>query len=673
MQRGRSDVLGASPDGDGVNFALYSSVAERVEVCLFDEHGTQQHCADLPDCTDGVWHGYVPGLGVGQRYGYRVHGPYSPAAGQRCNPSKLLIDPYTRQLSGDFSWHESVFGDNQLDSASSVPKSVVTDDLDALPRGPGVPWADTIFYELNVRGYTMLHPAVDEAARGSFEGLTNRAVLDYLRSLGVTSIELLPVHAFIDEHHLAKLGLRNFWGYNSINFFAPAPRYAGRASDHRHAFRDMVNAIHDAGLEVILDVVYNHTAEGDHRGPTLSFRGIDNAAYYRLAAKQPAHYVNDTGTGNTIDADSPIVQQLVLDSLRYWATVMGVDGFRFDLATVLGRHADGYTREHPLLAAISSDPTLRHCKLIAEPWDPGPGGYQVGHFPDGWAEWNDRFRDAARRFWRGDADTGAELAERLHGSADLFGASGRPPAASVNKVTSHDGFTLADVVAYEQRHNQANGENNRDGSEHNFSVNYGIEGPTDDELISLLRRQHRLNLLATLLLSQGTPLMLAGDELGNSQQGNNNAYAQDNEIGWIHWTGLDRDPEFTQSVRDLAWLRRELTLLRIPEYVHDGLQHAGTTTTVEWLNPDGSSRNDDHWHDTRAFTKLLVEVSGNDVAAVSILINGWKEGMDFALPARVPGHRWHVAFTTAIEELSIEGRHLHVPARSIVLAITGDD
>ncbi len=672
MQRGRSDALGATPDRDGVHFALYSSVAERVELCLFDDAGSQLRCVDLPDCTDGVWHGFEPGIGPGQRYGYRVHGPYAPASGRRCNPSKLLIDPYATSLTGEFRWNPAVFGDNALDSAACVPKSVVANVKAPLGRGPSVPWADTIFYELNLRGYTMRHPAVDEASRGTFTGLTNRAVLDYLRSLGVTSIELMPVHAFIDEHHLAELGLRNLWGYNTINFFAPMPRYAGHVADASLAFREMVESIHEAGLEVILDVAYNHTGESDHRGPTLSFRGIDNEAYYRLAPTDRAHYINDTGTGNTIDADSPVVRQLVLDSLRYWATVMGVDGFRFDLATVLGRHADGFSRSHPLLEAIGNDPVLRERKLIAEPWDPGPGGYQVGQFPSGWAEWNDRFRDAARRFWRGDADTGAELAERLHGSADLFGPSGRPPAASVNKITSHDGFTLADVVAYERRHNEANGEGNRDGHAHNYSMNYGVEGPTDDARILTLRRQHRLNLLATLLLSQGTPLLLAGDEFGNSQLGNNNGYAQDNEIGWLDWMQRDRDPDFVQSVRDLLWLRREHPLLRIRDYVHDGLTHAGKTTTVEWLNPDGSGRNDDHWRDTRAFTKLLVETGGSEFSALAVMINGWKEGMDFALPARVSGSGWHVAFTTAVDELALEGRRLHLPARSIVLAVSGD-
>lgn len=673
MQRGRSDTLGATPDRDGVHFALYSSVAERVELCLFDDNGNQTRRLDLPDCTDGVWHGFEPGLGAGQRYGYRVHGPYAPDRGLRCNPSKLLVDPYARQLVGEFRWIDAVFGDNDVDSAATVPLCVVADDREPLVRGAGTPWADTIFYELNVRGYTMRHPAVDEAARGTFAGLNNRDVLDYLKALGVTSIELMPVHAFIDEHHLAQQDLRNLWGYNSLNFFAPMARLAGTAVDPIGEFREMVRSIHDAGLEVILDVAYNHTAEGDHRGPTLSFRGIDNRAYYRLVATDAAHYINDTGTGNTVDADSPVVQQLVLDSLRYWATVMGVDGFRFDLAAVLGRHADGFSTHHPLLKAIGGDAVLKERKLIAEPWDPGPGGYQVGNFPEGWAEWNDRFRDAARRFWRGDVDTGAELAERLHGSADLFEPSGRPPAASVNKITSHDGFTLLDVVSYEHRHNEANGEGNRDGHAHNYSMNYGVEGPTDDADVHAHRRQHRLNLLATLLFSQGTPLLLAGDEFGNSQFGNNNAYAQDNDIGWLDWGGLQRDPAFTQAVRDLLWLRREIPLLRIPDYVHDGLEHAGRVTTVDWLNPDGSDRDDGHWRDTRAFTKLLIEDSGSEFTAVAIMINGWKEGMDFALPAGVSGQGWRIAFSSAEAAPDMPGREIRLPARTIALATTGTE
>ncbi|MDA0705372.1 MAG: glycogen debranching protein GlgX [Proteobacteria bacterium] len=431
-----------------------------------------------------------------------------------------------------------------------VPKSVVCDALQKLPAGPRIPWSETIFYEANVRGYTMLHPAVGELERGTFNGMRHKDVLHYIRSLGVTAIELMPVHAFLSEKHLADKGLRNIWGYNPIAFFAPQPAYAN--SDPVAEFRDMVHAIHDAGLEVILDVVYNHTAEGDHIGPSLSFRGLDNLAYYSVEPGAPGTYINDTGCGNTMNADHLQVQQLVVDSLRYWHRTMGVDGFRFDLAPVLGRHNHGFSSSHPLLERIGSDSELGNAKLIAEPWDPGPGGYRLGQFPPRWAEWNDRYRDAARAFWRGDAGIAGEFAQRMHGSADLFDRNGRAPQSSVNLVTSHDGFTLADVASYTERHNAANGENNRDGHTHNLSCNFGVEGVTDDATILARRRRHRMNLIATLLLSQGTPLLLAGDEFGNSQHGNNNAYAQDNATGWLDWEPMNRDPDFTEQVRALV-------------------------------------------------------------------------------------------------------------------------
>ncbi len=576
MEPGTPAPLGATPDEGGVNFAVYSSVADAVELCLFTRHGRPERSYRLPACTDGVWHGYLPGCRPGQRYGYRVHGPWQPQAGLRCNPNKLLLDPYCREISGDFTWHEAVFdyvpGNGEFtmsttDSAAWVPMSVVCGPHDvALQRGPEVPWSATVIYETNLRGYTMRHPEVPDAQRGTFAGMRNGTVLDYLKSLGITAVELLPIQAYIDEHHLAKRGLRNFWGYNTVAFFAPMPRFA--AGSARHEFVGMVNAIHDAGLEVILDIAFNHTGESDGRGPTLAFRGLDNQAYYRLEPENPAAYINDTGTGNTINADHPQVQALVLDCLRYWSRELGVDGFRFDLATILGRHAHGFSTEHPLLAAISADPALSGVKLIAEPWDPGPGGYQLGHFPARWAEWNDKYRDTVRRFWRGDADMNGRFARRLHGSADIFDNRGRAPFASVNFVTSHDGFTLADLVSFEHRHNEANGEDNRDGHAHNYSCNHGVEGDTGDQAILAARRRHRLNLLASLMLSQGTPMLLAGDEFGNSQGGNNNAYAQDNETGWLDWSGLDGDPGFALEVRELIHLRREWPLLRLPQYLH---------------------------------------------------------------------------------------------------------
>jgi glycogen operon protein len=649
MQAGDPALPGATPDSDGVNFAVYSSVAEAVELCLFDAAGHQVARIGMPDCDDGTWHGYVPGCRPGQPYGYRVHGPWKPEAGQRCNPAKLLLDPYCLEIAGDFHWHDAVYDHdrsagtetiNTTDNAPFVPKSVVCATETMRRPRRRIPWAETVIYETNVRGYTMRHPAVAERERGTFAGLHNREVLDYIRALGVTSVELMPVQAWIDERHLTDRGLRNYWGYNPVAFFAPMPRLA--AGDPRDEFLDMVNAIHDAGLEVILDVVFNHTGEGDSSGPTLAFRGLDNAAWYRLEADDPQTYVNDTGTGNTLNVDHPRVQQLVVDCLRYWAGSFGVDGFRFDLATIIGRHADGFSPEHPLLQAISNDAQLSGVKLIAEPWDPGPGGYQLGRFPAGWAEWNDRYRDTLRRYWRSDAGTTAEFAQRLHGSADLFDHPGREPYASVNYGASHDGFTLGDAVSYEHRHNEANGENNRDGHAHNFSCNHGIEGSTDDTHINAARRRHRLNLLASVLLSQGTPMLLAGDEFGNSQGGNNNAYAQDNETGWLDWSGLQDDPRFTEQVRDLVRLRRDTPLLRLAGFLHDTSGDAPLSIT--WLTADGERKDDGEWSQDVPFQLLLSERIEDAVSSIVIAVNRGEETCTFRLP--VAGLRWQLAWTS---------------------------
>ena len=477
---------------DGTLFRLRSGAATRIELCLFTDDGQQSASLDLEPAGDATWQRFVPGIAAGQRYGYRVHGEYSPFEGLRANPAKLLLDPYARELHGEFSDAPSLYDyvagsvrrtfrsalASDMDSAGSLPFSVVAADRPAPRKMSAVPWSKTVIYETNLRGYTLRHPELGERERGRFLGLANGAIVEHLVALGITSIELQPVFAFADEPFLAAKGLRNYWGYNSIGFFAPAGRYAG--DDARAEFIDMVNALHDAGLEVILDVAYNHTAEGGADGPTLSFRGLDNLAYYRTEPEDPGRYINDTGTGNTLNADHPFVQELVVESLRYWATAMGVDGFRFDLAPILGRRATGFDPQHPLLAAISNDEVLRDRKLIAEPWDPGPGGYQLGKHPAQWGEWNDRFRDSVRRFWRGDAGETAEFASRVSGSEDLFGSKTAGPAASINFVTAHDGFTLADLVSYEQRHNEANGENNRDGHAHNYSANFGVEGPTDD-------------------------------------------------------------------------------------------------------------------------------------------------------------------------------------------------
>ena len=617
IEVGHPAPLGATPDGDGTNFSIFSSVAQRVELCLFDTGGNLVANYDLPGNTDQVWHGHLPGCGAGQQYGYRIHGVYNPDEGLRCNPNKLLIDPYARAHAGEFTWHGAVFDHNDLDSARYLPKGVVCDVIDPLPRArPRIPWPDMIFYEANVRGFTMRHPAVAEADRGKFQGMRNAGVIEYLKALGVTAIELMPVHAFIDEHHLVKRGLRNFWGYNSISFFAPSSRYA--QADAATEFRDMVRAIHDAGIEVVLDVVYNHTGEGGADGPTLSFRGIDNLAYYRTEPGDHGVYVNDTGTGNTVNVDHPNVQQLIMDSLRYWHREMGVDGFRFDLATILGRTPHGYSPVHPLLEAISHDGALHDAVLVAEPWDPGPGGYQLGGFPPRWSEWNDRYRDDVRRFWRGDVGSAGDFAKRLHGSADLFARNARPPFASVNFVASHDGFTLADVVSYEHRHNEANREGNKDGHAHNCSCNYGVEGPTDDAHIGALRRRQRLNMLATLLVSQGTPLLLAGDEFGHSQFGNNNAYAQDNETGWLDWSLLDDDPDFARMVRNLIHLRRQEPLLRAPRFLHEEAE-------VAWLSPDGDRLSEDDWQEGRAFIMSLA------AGRLAVLFNGSEETAAFAV------------------------------------------
>jgi glycogen operon protein len=631
---------------------VYSSVAERVELCLFNPAVRQTAAHPLLQSSDSVWHGFLPGCPPGQAYGYRVHGRYAPDVGLRCNPSKLLLDPYARELRGEFSWNDEVFDDNPKDSAAFVPKSIVTESRAATDFDrPRLTWSESIIYEANVRGYTMRHPDVPAKDRGKFAGLRNKDVLAYLKALGITSLELMPVHAFIDEQHLVERGLRNAWGYNSISFFAPCTRYAD--SHAVSEFRDMVRAIHDSGIEVILDVVYNHTGEGGASGPVLSFKGLDNLAYYSTEPGDPGTYINDTGCGNTVNVDHPRVRQLILDSLRYWHADMGVDGFRFDLAPVLGRHNHGFSMSHPMLEAISTDPALQHAKLIAEPWDPGPGGYQLGHFPRRWAEWNDRYRDSVRRFWRGDAGTGSELARRLHGSADLFEWSGRSPLASINYVASHDGFTLADVVSYERKHTDANGEENRDGHAHNFSRNYGVEGPTGDEAILAVRRRQRLNMLATLFLSQGTPMLLGGDEFGHSQQGNNNAYAQDNETTWLDWDRRASDPGFLAAVRDLVKLRQETPLLRLDQFVHGRLELDGGIVQINWLSPHGRRMADANWHEAASVAVVISGApAGGAQQHVALLINGADSLESFRLPGEGD---WQVGFSSGHCTMSAAG------------------
>lgn len=656
IEPGSPGPLGAWYDGDGVNFSLFSSVADAVELCLFDEHDQERRGLFLAKGEKDCWSGYLQDCRPGQRYGYRIHGPYDFESGLRCNPHKLLIDPYAKELGGRFQWSPALFDFqpvghemriNELDSADVVPRSVVTDPVDAtIPIGPAIPWTDTVIYELNVRGFTMRHPDVPDSDRGRFRGMTNGHVLSYLKALGVTAIEIMPVQAFIDEAFLIERGLRNFWGYNTLSFFVPAGRYAN--VDPPAEFREMVSAIHDAGLEVIMDIAYNHTAEGAGTGPTLSFRGIDNHAYYRLDNDRPAKYVNDTGCGNTINTDHPRVQELILNNLEYWATQMGVDGFRFDLASILGRTSSGFDRQHPLLRSIAENRTLTACKIIAEPWDLAHDGYQLGNFPASWAEWNDRYRDSLRRFWRSDNNEVHELTQRLLASPDLFCENSKRPWASINLITAHDGFTLADLVSHERRHNEANGEDNNDGHRHNLSCNHGVEGATDDATILALRRKHRLNLLATLLFSQGTPMLLAGDEFGNSQYGNNNAYAQDNEVGWLDWSGLEYDTAFNESVRRLLQFRRESGLFRQSQYQSTSLPPLETSVSVYWFNPDGTTLNTNDRASAVALSVVFTRRADDDESGqtIALLLNPAFADCEFTLPDHLQKPSWRVRFAS---------------------------
>ncbi|RDJ27180.1 glycogen debranching enzyme GlgX [Bosea caraganae] len=665
IEAGQSADLGAVFDGEGTNFALFSAAAERVELCLFDESGTKEVARiALPEYTNEIWHGYLPGVKPGQRYGYRVHGRYAPEEGHRFNPNKLLLDPYAREYAGDIAWNEAHYGYDvtakcerdlsfsKSDSAPFMPKCVVCDfkaDLKA-PEKPRIAWDKAIFYETHVRGFTKLHPAIPEAKRGTFDGLGEQAVVDYIKSLGVTSVELLPVHAFVDDHHLVAKGLRNHWGYNSIGFFAPEQRYEGQAG--LASFRDMARRFHEAGLEVILDVVYNHTAEGNELGPTLSFKGIDNFSYYRTIAGKPRYYVNDTGTGNTVNTSHPRVLQMVLDSLRYWVEVMEVDGFRFDLGTILGREPEGFDPRSGFFDAMGQDPVLRRVKLIGEPWDIGPGGYQVGGFPPGWSEWNDKYRDTVRAYWKGEEGIIRDLAARITGSGDIYDEFGRRPWSSVNFITAHDGFTLNDLVSYNDKHNEANGEDNKDGHGHNLSFNFGAEGPTEDKGIIAARERQKRNLLATLLLSHGAPMLLAGDEFGHTQGGNNNVYAQDNEIGWIDWGKIGpRDKALTAFVRRVAQLRAEHAIFRRDSF-RDG-------TVLRWVNPAGGDQQEEHWDDpgVRAIGLLMhapnVEEGGDEAL---ILFNAFDGEVVFELPARVKKGSWSVVLDTETGPNSDEGR-----------------
>jgi isoamylase len=674
---GRPYPLGATWDGQGVNFALFSAHATRVEICLFDSPNAPREATrfTLPERSEDIWHGYIPGLGPGQLYGYRVYGPYNPAHGHRFNPYKLLVDPYARALFGPISWDNALYGYRvgspytdltigKRDSAPYAPRSVVVDH--AFDWGddahPATPLHDSIIYELHVKGFTNCHPDIPPALRGTYAGLGSEPAIAYLKELGVTAVELLPIHHLVDDQYLVDKGLVNYWGYQSLGYFAPEPRYASvKAPGEQVAeFKQMVKALHTAGLEVILDVVYNHTGEGNQLGPTLCFRGIDNAAYYRLVPDNPRYYMDYTGTGNSLNTVHPRVLQMVIDSLRYWVTEMHVDGFRFDLARTLPRGFNEGDRLAPFFDIIKQDPVLSQVKLLAEPWDMGPDGYWVGRFPAPWAEWNGKYRDNVRKFWKGDGGQAAEFASRIMGSMDLYRHNGRRPYHSVNFVTAHDGFTLRDLVSYNEKHNEANGEGNRDGDTHNNSWNMGVEGATDDPKIRRARLTQIRNFLATLLLSQGTPMLVAGDECGRTQRGNNNAYCQDSEISWLSWDFAD-DPEAVALLaftRKLIALRRQHPGLHRRTFFQGPLTPGGAEYDVEWLSPDGQEIGPGMWNngELRCFGLLLngrvmreVDEHGQPVHddVLLILFNAGPDPTPFILPDWPEDPVWEVLVDTA--------------------------
>jgi glycogen operon protein len=698
---GRSYPLGATWDGEGVNFALFSENATGVELCLFDAHDSPQESHRIPfeERTEQVWHLYLPEARPGQHYGYRVHGPYEPEAGHRFNSTKLLIDPYAKAIASTVEWSDAMFGyrigdpaadlsKDDRDNAGSVPKCVVIDQAftwggDKLLR---TPWDQTIIYEVHVKGFTARHPDVPDSHRGTYAGLTSPAALEYLKSLGVTAVELLPVHHFVRDKHLYDQGRHNYWGYNSIGFFSPDVRYARspKRGEHVREFKTMVKTLHSEGLEVILDVVYNHTGEGNHLGPTMSFRGIDNAAYYRLMPDNKRYYMDYTGTGNTLNVTHPRTLQLIMDSLRYWVQEMHVDGFRFDLASTLARELHDVDRLSAFFDIIHQDPVLSQVKLIAEPWDLGEGGYQVGNFPVGWAEWNGRYRDTIRRYWKGDGGQAGELAYRLTGSSDLYESGGRRPHASINFVTAHDGFTLNDLVSYNEKHNEANGEGNRDGTDDNASWNCGVEGPTDNPDVIALRERQKRNFLATLILSQGVPMICGGDEIGRTQRGNNNAYCQDNELSWYDWK-LDRSSrDLFAFVQRLIALRREHPVLRRRRFFQGGRIWGSEVKDLAWFRPDGKEMTEDDWN--KGYVRCLgLRLAGDAIEekdekgrriigdTLLILLNAHHEALPFIMPAHKRGVRWEPLLETVAKEegkapgLFKGGDSLNLEARSLAV------
>jgi glycogen operon protein len=667
--------LGATWDGKGVNFALFSEHATQVELCLFDAVDAEQaaHCITMPQHTDQVWHAYLPEVLPGQLYGYRVHGPFEPQQGHRFNPSKIVLDPYARSIGRDVRWADELFayrlGDPEADlsfddrdNAAYAPLAVVIDPAftwgnDSPPR---TPWHKTIIYELHVKGLTQLHPEVPEPLRGTYAGLTAESVVRHLASLGITAVELLPVHHFLNDRHLVERGLTNYWGYNTLAYFAPASRYAAAhiAQDAVQQFKMMVAALHAEGIEVILDVVYNHTAEGNQLGPTLSLRGIDNATYYKLSPDDPRYYMDYTGCGNSLNVRHPRVLQLIMDSLRYWVTDMHVDGFRFDLASTLARELYDVDRLSAFFDIIHQDPILSQVKLIAEPWDVGMGGYQVGNFPVLWSEWNGKYRDAVRRFWKGDESMLSEFATRLSGSSDLYQDDGRKPYASINFITCHDGFNLHDLVSYNDKHNEANGEQNQDGANDNNSWNCGAEGPTDDPAIQALRWQQKRNFMATLILSEGVPMLLAGDELSQSQQGNNNTYCQDDELTWLNWDLTEEQREFCDFVRTVIGMRRTQPVFQRRKFFQGRAIHGVDIQDIEWFEPSGQAMSEEAW--STGYVRCLgvrlagdliddVDERGEPVQGDSILLlmNAHYEPIPFTLPVRYAGQEWERVLDTA--------------------------
>jgi len=684
MEPGSAYPIGTTVDGLGVNFSLFSAHAEKVELCIFDEQGQQELTRfSMPLCEHNLWHGYLKGAKAGLVYGYRVYGPYRPEFGHRFNHHKLLLDPYAKALTGRFSWSDRHFaykvGDirkdlsfDERDNADVMFKAVVVDpSASGIPRNP-IAWQNTVIYEGHVKGLTAINDKIPSDLRGSFLGISHPAMIAHYRAIGITTIELLPVQQFISEQFLIDKNLSNYWGYNSLGFFVPHKDYLNQ--NQLVEFQQMVDQLHQAGFEVIIDVVYNHTCEGNWLGPTLSFRGIDNKSYYRLNPTEPRYYINDTGCGNTLNISHPRVLQMVMDSLRYWVNIMGVDGFRFDLATILAREVTGFDPSNGFLDAVLQDPVLAKVKVIAEPWDIGPGGYQLGAFPAPWSEWNDQYRDAIKRYWRGDKGMLPEFARRIHGSSDIFEHSGRQPYASVNFLCSHDGNTLHDLVSYKKRHNEANGENNRDGHSENFSNNHGVEGETNDITILAVRLRQMKNMLTTLLFSQGVPMLLAGDELGRTQQGNNNAYCQDNEINWLNWNDKSEfSEELTPFVASLTQLKVRFPMLSYRRFIHK--DDKDSQVDITWFHPSGQPMHKEHWHAHHAATlgyMIHEKLSGSPV--LLCLYHAGKEPIEFQLPEVEDVGHWQVVVDTNASAIQEEQRHIPaerkitmVPFSTIVL------